>query len=224
MTTVESKQEISLMAHLLRRAGFGATPAELEKAMSLGYEGMLDELLNPDHPDELPDDLIRRYHVDLSDLRSGGGAHWIYRLVMTDTPLREKVCLFWHRVFATATYKLIQNKPMTSQIDMFREYGMGKFDNLLVQLSKDPAMIMWLDNQDNHGSNINENYGREILELFAMGVGNYSEEDIKETARAFTGWTIENEPYMSIKMRNNTARPYAYMAWQFKYDDSDHDH
>ena len=88
-----------------------------------------------------------------------------------------------------------------------KKHGLGSFENLLIELSKDPAMIMWLDNQDNHKDNINENYGREILELFSMGVGNYSEEDIKECSRAFTGWTVENMPYMAIKMRNNTARP-----------------
>ena len=223
MTTVESKQDSVLMAHLLRRAGFGATPAEMDRAMGMGYESILQELINPDHDDIIPDDLIRRYHVDLSDLRSGGGPHWVYRLVMTDTPLREKMCLLWHRVFATAVTKLIQSRPVTNQISMFREHGMGSFDNLLIELSRDPAMIMWLDNQDNHGTNINENYGREILELFAMGVGNYSEEDIKETSRAFTGWRVVNPDYMSIRMRNNTARPFGYMSWQFEYDEVDHD-
>ncbi|MFP6652647.1 MAG: DUF1800 domain-containing protein [Dehalococcoidia bacterium] len=223
MTTVHEKQDVALMAHLLRRAGFGATPAEMDRALEIGYDAMLDEMLNPDHPDEIPDDLIRRHHVDQSDLRSAGGPHWVYRLVMTDTPLREKMCLFWHRIFATASTKLIQNKVVTNQINMFREHGMGSFDDLLLELARDPAMIMWLDNQDNHGSNINENFGREILELFAMGVGNYSEEDIKETARAFTGWSVVNPDYMSIKMRNNTARPYGYMSWQFEFDADDHD-
>ena len=84
-------------------------------------------------------------------------------------------------------------------------------------------MIMWLDNQDNHKDNINENYGREILELFSMGVGNYTEKDIKDCSRAFTGWTIENMPYNATKMRNNTARPFGYIAWQFKFDENDHD-
>ena len=223
MATVESRKESVLMAHLLRRAGFGATPHEMDRALSLGYDSMLTELLNPDHIDDIPEDLIRRYHVHLSDLRSGGDAHWIYRLVMTDTPLREKVCLFWHRVFATAATKLIQTRVVTNQISMFREHGMGSFDDLLIELSRDPAMIMWLDNQDNHGSNINENYGREILELFAMGVGNYTEDDIKETSRAFTGWRIVNPEYKSIRMRNNIARPYGYMSWQFEYDEEDHD-
>jgi uncharacterized protein (DUF1800 family) len=174
----------------------------------------------------LPNDLIRRYHVDQSDLRNltSAGAHWIYRMVMTEAPLREKMCLFWHRVFATAATKLIQARVVTNQIDMFRNYGMGSFREILLRLSRDPAMLMWLDNQDNHKDSINENYGREILELFSMGVGNYTEEDIKECARAFTGWRVVNPDYMSIKMRNNTARPYGYIAWQFEYDDADHDH
>ena len=106
---------------------------------------------------------------------------------------------------------------------MFRNYGLGNFRDLLVQLSRDPGMLMWLDNQDNHKDQINENYGREILELFSMGVGNYTEEDIKECSRAFTGWSVVNPDYMSIKMRNNTARPYGYIAWQFNYDEADHD-
>ena len=224
MVAVESKQDLRLMAHLLRRAGFGATPDELDLAMDKGYDAVLDELLNPSGDDIVPNDLIRRYHVDQSDLRGGAVPYWIYRMAVTDHPLREKMCLLWHRVFATASYKLIQGRVVISQIDMFRDHGMGNLDNLLVQLSRDPAMIMWLDNQDNHKGSINENYGRELLELFSMGVGNYTEEDIKECARAFTGWRVVNPAYMSIKMRNNTSRPYGNMTWQFEYDDDDHDH
>ena len=214
------------MAHLLRRASFGATPDELDRAIEKGYEATVEELLNPAAPDVLPDDLIRRYHVDQSEFRgsSSASANWVYRMVKTDSPLREKMCLFWHRVFATAATKLIQARVVLNQIDMLREYGMGSFRDLLLQLSRDPAMLMWLDNQDNHEGSINENYGREILELFAMGVGNYSEDDIKECARAFTGWRVVNPDYMSIRMRNNTARPYGYISWQFEYDDDDHDH
>ena len=224
MVAVESKQDLRLVAHLLRRAGFGATPDELDQAMDKGYDAVLDELLNPSGDDIVPNDLIRRYHVDQSDLRGGAVPYWIYRMAVTDHPLREKMCLLWHRVFATASYKLIQGRVVVSQIDMFRDHGMGNLDNLLVRLSRDPAMIMWLDNQDNHKGSINENYGRELLELFSMGVGNYTEEDIKECARAFTGWRVVNPAYMSIKMRNNTSRPYGNMTWQFEYDDDDHDH
>ena len=226
MTTVQAKPDVALMAHLLRRAGFGATPNELDRAMQRGYEATVEDLLDPAGPDVLPDDLIQRYHVDQSDLRSltGASARWVYRMVKTDSVLREKMCLFWHRVFATASTKLIQARVVYNQIEMFRQYGMGSFRDLLVHLSRDPAMLMWLDNQDNHKGSINENYGREILELFAMGVGNYSEDDIKECARAFTGWRVVNPDYMSIKMRNNTDRPYGYISWQFEYDDDDHDH
>ena len=226
MATTQTRTDPKLMAHLLRRAGFGATPAYLDLALERGYQATLDELLDPTAVDVLPDDLIRRYHVDQSDLRGSpaAAAHWIYRMATTDSPLREKMCLFWHRVFATGAMKLIQARVVTSQIDMFREHGMGSFRDLLVQLSRDPAMLMWLDNQDNHKDSINENYGREILELFSMGVGNYTEDDIKECARAFTGWRVVNPDYMSIKMRNNTARPYGYISWQFEYDDEDHDH
>ncbi len=227
MTTVDQKQDVALMAHLLRRAGFGATADELDHYMDMSYEEAVEELLSArPAPDELPTDLIRRYHVEQSDLRSGqaAAAHWVYRMVNTDAVLTEKMCLFWHRVFATAATKLIQARMVTNQVDMFREYGMASFRDLLVHLSRDPAMLMWLDNQDNHKDSINENYGREILELFSMGVGNYSEDDIKECSRAFTGWRVVNPDYMSIKMRNNTARPYGYIAWQFEYDDDDHDH
>ena len=110
-----------------------------------------------------------------------------------------------------------------NQIDMFRNRGMGSFDDLLVELSRDPAMIMWLDNQDNHKDAINENYGREILELFSMGVGNYSEDDIKECSRAFTGWTITNPEYMSLMSQKDSIWPYGRIVWHYKFDDVDHD-
>ncbi len=225
MTTIKSKADLGLVAHLLRRAGFGATPEEMDKFNEMDYDEIVDQLLDFDVPDYIPQDFISRFHKDQSDLRlaEGARAHWIYRMVMTDTPLREKMCLFWHRIFATAGTKLIQNRVVVNQINMFREKGIGKFDELLLALSRDPAMIMWLDNQDNHGTSINENYGREILELFSMGVGNYNEDDIKETARAFTGWSVVNPEYMSIKMRNNTVRPYGYISWQYRYDSEDHD-
>lgn len=225
MTTTTNQTQPALLAHLFRRAGFGPTPEDMDRASKTGYETVVDELMDFKSVDAIPEDVICRYNKDQSDLRGAGagGAQWIYRMVTTDNPLKEKMCLFWHRVFATGTTKLIQSRVVMNQISMFRQHGLGTFDNLLIQLSRDPAMIMWLDNQDNHGSNINENYGREILELFAMGVGNYSEEDIKETSRAFTGWSVVNPDYMSIKMRNNTARPYGYMSWQYEYDAEDHD-
>jgi len=100
---------------------------------------------------------------------------------------------------------------------------MGSFNDLLIQLSKDPAMIIWLDNQDNHNGAINENFGRELLELFTMGAGNYTERDIKECARAFTGWTIANREYMELRSQRDSDWPYGRIAWHFKYYPEDHD-
>ena len=100
---------------------------------------------------------------------------------------------------------------------------MGSFKTLLVELSRDPAMIIWLDNQDNHRGAINENYGRELLELFSLGVGNYTEEDIKECARAFTGWTIANREYMEMRSMRDSDWPYGRIAWHFEYQPEDHD-
>ena len=226
MTTTESRTDEQLIAHLLRRAGFGGTTSELHQFDQLDYEAAVDALLDATDTTSIPQDVIRRYHIDMSDLRTrpSSSGNWLYHMVNTDAPFVEKVNLFWHRVFATGQTKLIQGKAMATQLDMFRKHGLGKFDNLLLQLSKDPAMILWLDNQDNHKDEINENYGREILELFSMGVGNYTEEDIKECSRAFTGWTVENTDYMAIKMRNNTMRPYGYVNWQFKFYHDDHDY
>ena len=100
---------------------------------------------------------------------------------------------------------------------------MGKFDTLLLEMSKDPSMIIWLDNQDNHNGAINENFGRELLELFSMGVGNYTEDDIKEASRAFTGWTLGNAEYMAMRASKDSIWPYGRIAWHFGYREDDHD-
>ena len=227
MTTItERKQDVDLMAHLLRRAGFGAAPDELDRFLGMSYEDAVEELIAQQPSADLPHDLIRRYHVDQSDLRNGqaAAAHWVFRMVNTDAVLREKMCLFWHRIFATAATKLIQARMVTNQVNMFREYGMGSFRDLLIQLSRDPAMLMWLDNQDNHAHSINETTDARFWNCSPWASATTPKTTSKECARAFTGWRVVNPDYMSIKMRNNTARPYGYIAWQFEYDDEDHDH
>ena len=220
-----SNQDFALLAHLMRRAGFGATRDELEAYAAQGYTATVDELLNPGDPEVMPDDIIRRYHVDQSELRQldGAGANWLYRMITTKCPLEEKIALFWHSLFATGYSKLNQARALLNQIDMFRNHGLGRFDNLLVELSKDPAMLLWLDNTDNHNGAINENYGRELLELFSMGIGNYTEEDIKECSRAFTGWTLGNAEYMAVRAGKDSIWPYSRIAWHFQFRDWDHD-
>ena len=220
-----SNQDTALMAHLLRRAGFGATPDELDQSMAKGYDAVVEELLFPGDPQNIPDDLIRRYHAEMSEARdlAGASAYWMYRMISTKCPLEEKIALFWHGLFATGYAKLNQARALLNQIDMFRRCGLGNYRELLVELSKDPAMILWLDNNENHKGSINENYGRELLELFSMGIGNYSEEDIKEGSRAFTGWTMANAEYMAVRASKDSIWPYSRIAWHFQYRDEDHD-
>ena len=219
-------QDMALMAHLLRRAGFGATRGELDEYAAKGYEATLDELLDFDEPQTMSDYLVRRYHHEYSammDVKSPQ-AVWLYRMISTTAPLQEKVALFWHGIFATGyNGKVVQGKVLMDQIRMLRHFGLGSYKTLLVELSKDPAMIGWLDNHHNHKGAINENFGRELLELFSMGVGNYTEDDIKECARAFTGWTVANTEYVDIRVQRDSIWPYGRVAWHFEYRPEDHD-
>jgi uncharacterized protein (DUF1800 family) len=208
---------VELMAHLFRRAGFGADREQIERAMASGYEATVEELLNPPPPSDLENALIFRYYIDMKEQRQAdsGLAYWVYRMVSTPRPLEEKMALFWHGLFATGNAKVDKIKQMGSQIDMFRKHGLGSFRDLLIELSKDPAMIIWLDNNYNTKDVHNENYGRELLELFSMGIGNYTEQDIKECARAFTGWTI-SEAIPS-------AFPHGQFEWEFQFHPELHD-
>lgn len=221
-------EEFQLMAHLLRRAGFGATHSEIQEHISEGYESTIEKLLQPSTSDSrhLEDDVIRRYHSDIHESRipEAPGSQWVYRMVTTNSPLEEKIALFWHGIFATGFSKTQQGPSLFLQIEMFRELGLAKFDDLLLAISKDPVMIMWLDNQDNHKGAINENFGRELLELFSMGIGNYTETDIKECARAFTGWTLYNAEYMEARSLKASIWPYGGIGWHYDYRDEDHDH
>ena len=220
-----SDQDIALMAHLMRRAGFGAGRDELEGYVAKGYENVVEELISPSDPQNMPDDIIRRYHSDMGEMRelNAVGAYWMYRMITTRCPLEEKLSLFWHSLLATGYSKLNQARSLLNQIDTFRRHALGPFPTMLVELSKDPAMIIWLDNNDNHKDAINENYGRELLELFSMGIGNYTEDDIKECARAFTGWTLGNAEYMATRASKDSIWPYSRIAWHFEYRDYDHD-
>ena len=183
--------KIALMAHLMRRAGFGACRDELEAYLDAGYEAVVEQLLNPekDLPGIDDEDILRRYHIGMNSFFAPplNQSYWLYRMINTRRPLEEKIALFWHGIFATGYTKLSQPRVILNQIDMFRYHGLGSFHTLLVELARDPAMIFWLDNKDNHRDGINENFGRELLELFTMGVGNYSERDVYEASRAFTG-------------------------------------
>ena len=211
-----ASEDIALMAHLMRRAGFGASRAELEDRAAKGYEATVEDLVNPQ---EEPADRYEFYRYHPGYIRhitspGMGAANWLHTMINTQRALEEKMVLFWHQVFATGASKVDHWHEVVSQVDMFREKGMGSYRDLLVGLAKDPAMIYWLDNCDNHGAAVNENWGRELLELFSMGVGNYTETDVRECSRAFTGWTIAPVPPRIY---------YGRFDWTFEYREEDHD-
>ena len=215
---MSNKEVRAELAHLMRRAGFGATTEELDRFESIGYEATVDELVNP--PEEQPAGemaLLLRYMPGCllpGGVPLPGQYNWMYNMITTQRPLEEKVALFWHHVFATGNSKVDNCDQMLEQLVMFRHYGTGNYREMLVQVSKNPAMIYWLDNNENHRDAVNENWGRELLELFSLGVSNYTEVDVREASRAFTGWTI---------MPKLPRQPFGRFPWSFEYLGEDHD-
>jgi uncharacterized protein (DUF1800 family) len=214
-------QDIALMAHLLRRAGFGASREEIESRAAQGYAATVEELLNPEAQPGVEEDLLMRYQPSYNEAAAieTNIQQWVYYMINNPRQLQEKVALFWHMIFCAGHSKIDSGQEMGRMITMFRQHGMGNFKSLLMLLSTSPAMIYYLDNSESHKVAVNENYGRELLELFSMGVGkdeefNYTEDDVKACARAFTGWNIA-PAYPPF--------PYGRSPWQFRYDPADHD-
>jgi uncharacterized protein (DUF1800 family) len=210
-------ENLALIAHLMRRAGFGATRDELESYAAKGYAAVVEDLLHPERFPEVDEDVVSRYYslgTIMEDSPNVWHGRWIYRMINTRRPLQEKMALFWHGVFATGWHKSEHTPTMAQHVDMLRRVALDDMRTILLELSRDPAMLDWLDNSQNHKTAPNENYGRELLELFSMGVGNYSEQDIKNAARAFTGWTFK-QPI--------PLYPYGPYPTEFVYHADDHD-
>jgi uncharacterized protein (DUF1800 family) len=198
----------------MRRAGFGATPAELDTlTQEKTYEEIVDDLVNPERFQELDEAYIDRYYSGEPVALHVG--KWLFRMVNTLRPLEEKIALFFHHIFPVAWGKSEHGPSLYTEIAMFRRVGLSNMGTILLELSRDPAMIFWLDNNENHKDEINENYGRELLELFSMGVGNYTEDDIKAASRAFTGWTFR-QPL--------SLYPNGHYPAEFVFLEDDHDH
>ena len=214
-------QDVALMAHFLRRAGFGASRDEVEAKAAEGYEATVDALLNPESQPSIDEDMMARYHPVYHHAAAieVNTQIWMYRMINSPRQLQEKMALLWHMIFCAGHSKIDSGEEMGIMIQMFREHGMGNFRELLVRLSSNPGMVYYLDNSESHKAAINENYGRELLELFSLGVGkdedfNYSEDDVKACAHAFTGWNIA-PAYPPF--------PYGRSPWEFRYDPADHD-
>jgi uncharacterized protein (DUF1800 family) len=209
-----------LIKHLLRRAGFGSSPPELAEYEKFNYEKCVKLLLEPERVDNSAlDSLVASEDFDftrIDDLKRW----WIYRMMFTRRPLEEKMTLFWHGHFATSVAKVENSYAMYMQNLTMRKLGLGKFHDLLLAMTKDPAMIIWLDNQQNKKGEPNENYAREVMELFSLGIGNYAERDIKESARAFTGWQTHPDGFFfNAKDHDYGAKAFLGREGNFNGDD-----
>ncbi|MBP1962367.1 DUF1800 domain-containing protein [Paenibacillus aceris] len=203
------------VVHLLLRAGFGSTTEEVNACVALGREETVRRLIAGEALIETaPLTPFEQLHAEgkksLDPLQlADQQMYWLYRMVNSSAPLVEKMTLFWHGHFATANYKVKDVTLMVQQNTLFRNHALGSFKELVLAVGKDPAMMIWLDVNRNKKNKPNENYAREVMELFTLGIGHYSETDVKEAARAFTGWTYsekENKVAFNSKQHDNDTK------------------
>jgi uncharacterized protein (DUF1800 family) len=210
------------VALLLRRAGFGATGAEIDAAVTAGYEATVeaviaslassdtaaDAVATPDLTAPAPAGAgasaserqavaqqLRQKAVDLHDW-------WVARMLAAAHPAAEKFTWFWHGHFATSIDKVRRADLMYRQNEIFRQHGPADFTALTMAVAQDPAMLVWLDADTNVAGHANENFARELMELFTLGIGNYSETDVKEAARTFTGWSFNRSTLAFVERPN----------------------
>lgn len=212
-------------AHLLNRAGFGGAPDQVHRLAGMRFEAAVDELLDYESVQdaafpEVDFTAIREMFAALLRLRQARADErtlreannqiqranrekfqqireaWLRRMIQTRRPLQEKMVLFWHGFLVSGIPETRVAEHMAMQLELFRRMATGNFKDLILAVSRDPAMLSYLDNNSNRKGRPNENYARELMELFTMGIGNYTEADIKEAARAFTGWTFAGNEFV----------------------------
>lgn len=209
------------VAHLFRRAGFGAGPATLAVAAKDGIDATIAKLVDYDatpDPFDPPQDVINSISRNADNLTEW----WLGRMLSTTRPLQEKMTLFWHGHFATAIQKVANPVLMLNQNQLFRANALGRFDDLLTAVYKDPAMLIWLDGRRNTVQAPNENYGREVMELFTLGHGNYTEDDVHANARAYTGWGLDtsNTPVFRPRLHDDGPKTLLGQTGNWGSDDS----
>src|SRR6266851_2488979 len=189
----QSPWDIKRVGHLYRRAAFGATWSELENGLKDGPGPTIGLLLKGGPPREDFEEQTAEMAHSIARANNGqlARAWWLYRMLLSPHPLREKLTLFWHNHFATSNAKVNNAGFMLGQYDLMSRHALGNFGTLLQEMSKDPAMMVWLDTSLSKKGMPNENYARELMELFSLGIGNYTERDIREAARAFSGWELQ---------------------------------
>ncbi len=242
-------------AHLLRRAGFGGSPADVARlaggSMNAAVDGLVhfpDTSALPAAPAEIVDDspralvqalqAARQSGMPLDDAqlmalrRQVGQAHrtdiiamqtwFLNRMIASPAPLQEKMTLLWHGHFTSAYQKGIPAVALVDQNNLFRRYALGNVRELTLAVSKDPAMLRYLDNAQNVKAHPNENYARELMELFTLGIGNYTEADVRESARAFTGWTIDPNTWTFVDApRRHDDGPKTFLGKTGNFDGHD---
>jgi uncharacterized protein (DUF1800 family) len=203
---VDGPWDLPAAAHLFRRAGFGADRKQLEAAVKKSPQQVVDELLDVPEPAEF----LSEMQTLATAAISGGNveplsAWWVYRILGTPRQLLEKTVLFWHGHFATGADKVTEPQLMLTQNQLLRRLAFAGFGELVHQISKDPAMLLYLDSASNRKAHPNENYARELMELFCLGEGQYTEQDIRELARCFTGWEVRRGEYRFNRFQHDTG-------------------
>ena len=232
-----------MLEHILRRMGFGASPSELAFWAGMPIDTVIDRLLNYENFSTDHDVKIGRAEYvgittaagqpfSANTLINDARQRWLFRMIHSERPLEEKMALFWHNHFATAYSKIagavgqeratrmMDNDPSSlpgsepGQIQTLRQHATGNFRDMLLAMARDPAMVYWLDSQLNTRTRPQENFGREIMELFSLGIGNYTEQDVYTAARVFTGfnWQLSGD-----RASNQTS------YYTFLYRPADHD-
>ena len=233
-------------AHLLARAGLGGTAQQIEKFHAMGLDEAVNTLVDyvdlpfevspPPIPEELgqpPDRALRRAMTDEERRRAEEERRkterqafeeirlwWIERMVQSPRPFEEKMTLFWHGHFTSGMREVRNPVFMKEQNDFLRQHALGNFRELVLGISKDRAMLVYLDGNRNNKQRPNENYARELMELFTLGVGNYTETDIKEAARAFTGWQFDEDGFV-FRGRNHDYGPKKFLGRSGKLNGED---
>ncbi len=190
MTTVDWTRDAA--AHLLRRAGFGGTPAEIDDLFARGVDGAVSRLVDYESISLTAYEAgLAAKNYNLGNVR--GLQQWFLdRMAFSPRPLEEKMTYFWNLHWTSGISKVRGTTLILNQNRTERQYAVARFDDLVLKISQDPAELVWLDNWLNRAGRPNENYARELMELYALGIGYYSETDVREVARALTGWTVLN--------------------------------
>jgi uncharacterized protein (DUF1800 family) len=200
--------DLRRVVHLHRRAGFAATWSEIQRDLKDGPGPSIDRLLSGTSRSQgVPADFEQTAALLLDTATDAGRlkAWWIYRMFFGPDPLGERLALLWHNHFATSAAKVQNLGVMRQQNELFRALGRKRFGELLGAVVRDPAILIWLDASANRKEHPNENLARELMELFTLGIGHYTEKDVKEGARALTGWTVEEFKFREVADRHDSG-------------------